>query len=46
MFLRNFSSNEKNVTVDDLREVHNSKGTKSILEGLEKYINNNYCLEE
>jgi len=36
---------EKLVTVDDLMEVHNSKGTKSILEGLEKYINNNYCLE-
>ena len=46
MFLRNFSSNEKIVTVDDLMEVHNSKGTRSTLEGLEKYVNNNYCLEE
>ena len=36
---------EKFVTVDDLMEVHNSKGTRSILEGLEKYVNNNYCLE-
>jgi predicted dehydrogenase len=45
---------EKFVTVDDLvevhntkgtRSIHNTKGTRSILEGLEKYVNNNYCLE-
>jgi hypothetical protein len=37
---------EKFVSVDDLMEVRNSKGTRSILEDLEKYVNNNYCLEE
>ncbi len=36
---------EKFVTVDDLMEVYNTKGTRSILEGLEKYISNNYCSE-
>lgn len=36
---------EKSVTVDDLKKIHNSKGTRSILEGLEKYVTNNYCLE-
>jgi len=33
------------VTRDDLMEVYKKKGTKSILEGLEKYVKNNYCGE-
>jgi UDP-N-acetylglucosamine 3-dehydrogenase len=30
------------VTYEDLMEIYNTKGTKSILEGLENYVQNNY----
>jgi predicted dehydrogenase len=33
------------VTFDDLMEIYKNKGTKSILEGLENYVQNNYCGE-
>ena len=33
------------VTYGDLINVYNNEGTRSILEGLEKYVKNNYCGE-
>ena len=33
------------VTYEDLINVYNKEGTRSILEGLEKYVQNNYCVE-
>jgi len=33
------------VTRDDLMELYKKEGTKSILEGLENYVQNNYCGE-
>ena len=33
------------VTYDDLMHIYKTKGTKSILEGLENYVQNNYCIE-
>ena len=36
---------DRPVTYDDLINVYNKEGTRSILEGLEKYVQNNYCEE-
>jgi predicted dehydrogenase len=33
------------VTYNDLMEVYHTKGTKTILEGLERFVQNNYCGE-
>jgi predicted dehydrogenase len=35
----------KTITYDDLMHVYKTKGTKSILIGLENYVINNYCVE-
>ncbi|MBD3254070.1 MAG: hypothetical protein GF383_03215 [Candidatus Lokiarchaeota archaeon] len=35
----------KTATINDLLEIQRTKGTKSILEGLEEYVQNNYCIE-
>lgn len=34
---------KKEVNNSDLRDVYNNLGTKTILDGLEKYVKNNYC---
>ena len=36
---------DRPVKYDDLINVYNKEGTRSILEGLEKYVQNNYCEE-
>jgi len=37
------AKNNKIATIEELKEIYNSKGTKSILEGLESVVQDNYC---
>lgn len=45
--LMGYLSAKKGITIthDDLMEIYKKEGTRSILEGLENYVQNNYCGE-